>query len=142
MKKHLFVVFIFNLALLVSASASATSAPLAPLAIYSCPLNKSFSLVITLQGDERGVTQVLLEEKDFLGRLAKHVAELKAPRLHHIDYGNVVMLSQSFGRSGYVFIRIEEAELDYRGYLDINLFSRQNVFNGGTLTPVVCYKLQ
>ena len=114
-----------------------------PEQVYSCSLNKTFSLVISLHSEEGAFQSVVLETKDFLGRVEEHIVTLKRPSMQLIHYGNVLMIAQDFGRSGYVFIRLEKSSGNsYEGKIDINLFFKGvSSLTGGELTQLACMRL-
>lgn len=105
---------------------------------FHCLINKSFSLLISYERSG----QVTLESRDFMNRADGAPITLSRPGMQVIEYGNVTMISQDFGRSGYAFIRIEQnAENQYEGLVDINVFFNQSRMNtGGNLQSVTCYK--
>lgn len=110
----------------------------------SCSLNKSYSLQIYVQRDERGIQSITADVVDFLNRDPGRAAELKRPGMNVIESGNVLIVTQDFGRSGYAFMRFEQVgEGKYRGIFDFNLFLAQvKPFAAGTLSDLDCYVIR
>lgn len=86
----------------------------------SCSLNRSISLVTEIENNGEATSKVTLTQKHFLWDDKKVVV---LDRAQVIQYGNVIMISQNNGRSGYAFLRFEtSADGQVDGWIDINLF--------------------
>ncbi len=94
---------------------------------YECAINKSEVLK---------VFEVIKERNVEIGIAIKHFlyGEAEVIRLMHpniIRYGNVMMVSENYGRSGYIFMRFEENQNlpdsvgDVLGLIDDNRFNPQ-----------------
>ena len=93
---------------------------------FACSLNKSVELwIVERQESDDVPTSVVLKTKFWNQDAAKEVTVLQNPTI--VQYGNVYMVLENNGRSGYAFLRVEREEKDgevtYQGQWDINLFS-------------------
>jgi hypothetical protein len=87
----------------------------------NCMLNKSNTLEIAIGTGRLGTDEVTIAEKNFMEREATPIATLTRPQV--IRYGNVIMITQNSGRSGYAFLRFEKGDNgEISGWIDINLF--------------------
>ena len=108
------------LALIFSVSASANESRILK---YHCNMNKSEELKVYLVNDSMiyvAINHFLYGESD--------VIKLNHPQL--IEYGNVMMVSENYGRSGYFFMRFEDGKKasehdlgDALGMIDDNRFN-------------------
>ncbi len=94
---------------------------------YECAINKSEVLKVFEVVKERNV-EISIAIKHFLYGEAE-VIRLMHPNI--IRYGNVMMVSENYGRSGYFFMRFEENQNlpdsvgDVLGLIDDNRFNPQ-----------------
>ncbi|MCK6594954.1 MAG: hypothetical protein L6Q33_07120 [Bacteriovoracaceae bacterium] len=73
---------------------------------YDCAINKSEHLkVYEISSEENGSREISLAIDHFLYG-ENEVARLKNPNIIH--YGEVMMISEYYGRSGYIFLRFED----------------------------------
>jgi len=95
---------------------------------YECGINKSESLKVYMVEKDGNPAEVSVAVKHFL------YGENEMVRLDHpqiIKYGDIVMISQNFGRSGYFFMRFEENRQipddsgNVLGMMDDNRFNPQ-----------------
>lgn len=112
--------------------------------VFNCPLNKLYSLEVTVQRADGRISRVALEEKQYFEEKGKPIAEIGLGRGSIIDYGTVLMAAGDFGRSGYAFVRLEKrTDRDYEGYFDINLhFNTTGIQSQGTLVQISCDRLK
>ncbi|MGK5090325.1 hypothetical protein WDW86_22490 [Bdellovibrionota bacterium FG-2] len=107
---------------------------------FSCLINKSNTLTVSFKSIDGAVQSVELRTKNFMGENDEHVVTLLKPSLQLIEYGNVMMVTQDFGRSGYVFLRFErKSATQYDGLIDVNYFQNQAFSTGGNLTSMPCF---
>ena len=93
---------------------------------YSCQINRSLSLIITIEKD---YSSILLQTKYYGEEKLRDVAVLHYP--HVIDHGHTFIAVSDNGKSGYALIRIQELardpkdmkNIEYEGNLDINLYA-------------------
>jgi hypothetical protein len=94
---------------------------------YECAINKSEVLKVFEVEKERSV-EISIAIKHFLYGEAE-VIRLMHPNI--IRYGNVMMVSENYGRSGYIFMRFEENQNmpdsvgNVLGLIDDNRFNPQ-----------------
>jgi len=111
--------------------------------LISCLVNKSNSLDIYLKSSEGSIQQVELYTRDFLGRNKTHVVTLVKPQLSEIQYGDVTMVQQNFGKSGYVFLRFErKSQTEYNGLIDVYYFQSHSFRTGGNLVSMPCFSYE
>ena len=102
--------------------------------VISCALNKSNSLTATFVSKDGQIEQILLQTQDFLGRDVQQIVTLEQPRMQLIHYGRNLLVSQNFGRSGYVFLRFEKTgEGKYSGLIDIQFFPARRLLDEGMM---------
>ena len=109
----------------------------------TCPLNKNYAVRITLERENGSIQRMLVEEKYFFDSESHPIATLqRGGRGYVIDYGNVIMMTQDYGRSGYAFVRLEKKNAtEYEAWFDFNLFlNPTSVQTNGALLPVTCYR--
>jgi len=108
---------------------------------FVCALNKGFALHLELTEGEAGIEQATLDVRDFMGNDTGRAAHLSRPGMQATEYGNVLLASQDFGRSGYAWIRVEHLQGSYyKGYFDLNLFNADvKPLAGGRLTELSCF---
>jgi len=114
---------------------------------YECAINKSEVLKVYEVVKERNV-EISIAIKHFLYGEAE-VIRLMHPNI--IRYGNVMMVSENYGRSGYFFMRFEENQNlpdsvgDVLGLIDDNRFNPQYSlgYNPGHLSVLAdCKKVE
>lgn len=117
---------------------------------YECGINKSESLKVYMVEKEgaSGAPEVSIALNHFM------FGENEMVRLAHpniIKYGDVMMISQNFGRSGYFFMRFEENRQipeeygDVLGMMDDSRFNPQHSlgYSAGHLSALAnCKKVQ
>lgn len=110
--------------------------------VFHCLYNKSYALQLTLEREQDLIQRVVLEEKFFLEEKGRVIAVLQREKGHLIDYANVIMVSQEFGRSGYAFVRLEKkSETQYEGFFDIDLYlNPTSIQTSGKLFQTICYR--
>lgn len=113
--------------------------------VISCALNRSFYIDIVPIKETPGYRNSYdIFYSHFSDGRVRHIATLDRPEI--INLGDVLMLFQDFGKSGYVFIRIEgltapSAGLPMEGYLDLNLFLlEEEKFPKGRLHRTFCFR--
>lgn len=72
--------------------------------LYTCSMNKSESLMISLQKQE-GDSHLILDIKNFLGT-QRELLNLRVSKF--VQYGNSKIIIVDQGRSGYLLLRAEE----------------------------------
>lgn len=112
--------------------------------VISCLINKSNYLHVTLRAEDGALAAAELRTADFLGRDDRHILTLSGPALHVTEHGSVLMLSQNFGRSGYVFLRFErKSPSQFDGFVDVSYFPTQGSFSTrGELVPMPCFSYE
>ena|SRR3989338_3302765 len=116
---------------------------------FACSLNKSVELwIVERQESGDAPISVVLMTKFWNQDAAKEVTVLQNPTI--VRYGNVYMVLEDNGRSGYAFLRVEieekDGEVTYQGQWDINLFSRneaiKSIQTDGKLRSSYCRVLE
>ena len=114
---------------------------------YSCLMDKSDTLNL-YEVNTSGRLEISIQIDNFL------TGEAEVARLNHpfiVNYGNVYMVTQNYGRSGYFFIRFEDGKKaaphdigNSLGMIDDNRFLGHSIgYNKGALSALAnCSKNQ
>lgn len=106
--------------------------------LYSCLINKSNSINIVEELGAPEGRRIVLERQNFLDDEGQPFVTLTHATV--TTYGNVFMVLQDNGRSGYAFFRVERKEDgSYRGLMDVNLFrTAEDINTNGNLVELPC----
>ncbi|HAR41646.1 MAG TPA: hypothetical protein DCS07_03290 [Bdellovibrionales bacterium] len=110
---------------------------------FSCLINKLNTLDIEVKSVDGEIREVDLQTRIFSGEREEHVVTLSKPMLRVIEYGNVMMVQEDFGRSGYVFLRFEKkSATHYDGLIDVSYFQNRSFNTGGNLISLPCFSYE
>jgi hypothetical protein len=114
--------------------------------MISCILNKSYTLEIykEIAGEEQSL---VIENKSFLENIGggKKIVNLNLKQAYKVEYGNVLMYTFDYGRSGYFFMRLEKnikvSDIDLGNstfQYDNNIFQQkdQDFFTNGRMKQI------